>query len=145
MDFSLTPETTALQARVRNLVEGEIMPLEADPAAWDAHENIALDGLEGLRARVRSEGLWLPQMPREHGGLGLSHVAMTVHYEEMNRSVFGPACFNCAAPDDGTMMMLGKITTPAQQARWLAPLTTGAVRSAFAMTELRPVRGRTPR
>jgi acyl-CoA dehydrogenase len=93
---------------------------------------------------VKAEGLWLPQLPPEHGGLGVSHVAQAVLYEEMNRALFGPAAFNCAAPDDGTMMMLAKIATPAQAARWLAPLAQGRVRSAFAMTEPAPGAGSDP-
>jgi acyl-CoA dehydrogenase len=53
----------------------------------------------------------------------------------MNRSIFGPACFNCAAPDEGNMFILNRVGTPAQKERWLRPITEGRVRSAFAMTE----------
>ncbi len=144
MDFALDPETEDLAARVRAFVETEIIPLEADPSARDAHDNIALDRLETLRDRVKGAGLWLPQLAPEHGGLGVSHVTQAVLYEEMNRAIFGPAAFNCAAPDDGTMMMLARIATPAQQARWLAPLAAGRVRSAFAMTEPAPGAGSDP-
>jgi acyl-CoA dehydrogenase len=65
-------------------------------------------------------------------------------YEEMNASIFGPACFNCAAPDDGNMTVLAKVATPAQQARWLAPIVDGRVRSAFVMTEPHPGSGSDP-
>ncbi len=144
MDFTLPPGAEALRSRVRELVEAEIIPLERDPTAWDDHQNIALDRLEPLRARVRAEGLWLPQLAPAHGGLGVDHVTQAVLYEEMNRALFGPAAFNCAAPDDGTMMMLARIATPAQQARWLAPIARGVVRSAFAMTEPAPGAGSDP-
>jgi acyl-CoA dehydrogenase len=144
MDFSLAPEVEALRARVRALVADEIMPLEADPSAFDEHQNIALDRLDALRARVRAEGLWLPQLAPAHGGLGLGFVAMAALYEEMNHSIFGPACFNCAAPDDGTMMLLARVARPDQQARWLAPIADGRARSAFAMTEPSPGAGSDP-
>jgi acyl-CoA dehydrogenase len=62
----------------------------------------------------------------------------------MNRSIFGPAVFNSAAPDDGNMMVLEAMGTPEQQARWLAPIASGAVRSAFAMTEPHPGGGSDP-
>jgi acyl-CoA dehydrogenase len=144
VDFALPPGVEALRARVREVVEAEIIPLEADRSAWDAHENIALDRLEALRARVKAAGLWLPQLAPEHGGLGLPFVAMAVLYEEMNRSIFGPVAFNAAAPDDGTMMLLARVARPDQQARWLAPLAQGRARSAFAMTEPAPGAGSDP-
>lgn len=144
MDFAISAETEAIRARVRALVDQEIIPLESDPAARDAHENIAEAPLEHVRARVKEAGLWLPQLAPAHGGLGVDHVTQAVLYEEMNRSIFGPVCFNCAAPDDGTMMMLAKIGRPDQQARWLAPIAEGQVRSAFAMTEPAPGAGSDP-
>lgn len=144
MDFSLPAETVDLRDRVRGVVEARIIPLESDPAARDAHDNIALDRLEPLRALVKAEGLWLPQLPRAHGGLGADYVTMAVLYEEMNRAIFGPVAFNCAAPDDGTMMLLAKVARPDQQARWLAPLAQGRARSAFAMTEPAPGAGSDP-
>ncbi len=144
MDFALAPEIEALRVRVEAFVAERILPLEADPASFDAHENIAAASLEALRAEVRTAGLWLPQLAPEHGGLGLSHVGMAVLYEAMNRSIFGPVCFNCAAPDDGTMMLLAKVARPDQQERWLEPLAQGRVRSAFAMTEPAPGAGSDP-
>ena len=43
MDFSLSPEIDALRKRIRNFVNKEIIPLEADRANYDAHENIRED------------------------------------------------------------------------------------------------------
>jgi len=144
MDFTLSPEIDALRRRIRAFVEAHILPLEADPAAWDAHENIVEAPLAAMRAKARSEGLWCLQLPREHGGLGVGMVGMAVCYEEMNRSLFGPVCFNCAAPDDGNMMLLAKVARPDQRARWLAPIVDSRVRSAFVMTEPMPGAGSDP-
>ncbi len=144
MDFALPPETEALRRRIADFVAAEIMPLEADRANYDEHENIALPVLEGLRAKVKSAGLWAPQMPRELGGLGLNVSAMAACYEAMGRSIFGPVAFNCAAPDDGNMTVLAKLGTAAQKQRWLMPIIEGRVRSAFAMTEPMPGGGSDP-
>ncbi|MEJ6656542.1 MAG: acyl-CoA dehydrogenase family protein [Pseudomonas sp.] len=144
MNFSLSPELDALRRRVAAFVEQEILPLEASSANYDAHENIELGRLAELRDKVKQAGLWAPQMPVERGGLGLSVVGMAACYEEMNRSIFGPACFNCAAPDDGNMIVLNKVGSEAQKARWLQPLIEGRVRSAFAMTEPAPGAGSDP-
>jgi len=144
MDFTLPADVEALRARTAAFVRDRILPLEADAASYDAHENIAQPVLERLRAEVKAAGLWAPQMPREYGGLGLSVVGRAACYEEMNASIFGPVCFNCAAPDDGNMTVLAKVATPAQRARWLAPIVDGRVRSAFAMTEPHPGGGSDP-
>ena len=144
MDFALPPETEALRRRIADFVAAEIMPLEANRANYDEHENIALPVLEALRAKVKAAGLWAPQMPRELGGLGLNVSAMAACYEAMGRSIFGPAAFNCAAPDDGNMILLARTGTAEQRQRWLMPIVEGRVRSAFAMTEPMPGSGSDP-
>jgi acyl-CoA dehydrogenase len=83
-------------------------------------------------------------MPKERGGQGLSVVGMAACYEEMNRSIFGPICFNCAAPDDGTMIALNKVLTEEQKDYWLQPLIDGEMFSGFAMTEPHPGGGSDP-
>jgi acyl-CoA dehydrogenase len=144
VDFALTPEIADYRRRYRDFVAAHILPLEAEPANFDAHGNIALAVLEPLRAKAKAARLWAPQMPTARDGQGLSVVGMAACYEEMGRSIFGPVVFNCAAPDDGNMMLLEKVATPAQKARWLQPIVDGAVRSAFAMTEPMPGAGSDP-
>ncbi|HKY93930.1 MAG TPA: acyl-CoA dehydrogenase family protein [Kiloniellales bacterium] len=144
MDFSLSPEVADYCAKVRRFVAETVLPLEADPTVWDEHENIRLDRLEPLRAAARAAGLWCPQIPKHLGGLGFPVVAMAAAYEEMGRSLFGPVSFNCAAPDDGNMMLLAKVGTARQQQEWLAPVVEGRVRSAFVMTEPAPGAGSDP-
>ncbi len=144
MDFRLSPEIDTLRLKVRDFVDTEIIPLESDPAAYDDHENIAHGPLESLRAKARKAGLWAPQMPRGRGGMGVGVVGMAALYEEMNRSIFGPVCFNAAAPDDGNMILLNKVGTEAQKERWLQPILDGEVSSAFVMTEPAPGSGSDP-
>jgi acyl-CoA dehydrogenase len=144
VDFTVPPRVADLRDRIDGFVEANLLPLEADPAARDAHDNIAPGPLAEMRARARAEGLWCLALAPETGGGGLSKTGMAVCYEAMNRSIFGPVCFNAAAPDDGTMMMLERLGTPAQRERWLTPLVAGEVRSAFAMTEPAPGGGSDP-
>ena len=144
MDFTPSPETARLAQRIREFVSAEILPLEMDRASYDEHENIALPVLERLRAKTKAAGLWAPQIPRDLGGLGLNVSGIAVCYEAMARSIFGPAAFNCAAPDDGNMTVLAKLATAEQKRRWLAPIVEGKVRSAFAMTEPAPGAGSDP-
>ena len=144
MDFTIPQRVEDFRARIAAFVERELIPLEARPDSFDAHENIRLDLLDTMRAKAREEGLWCLQLKPETGGQGLGRMGMAVCYEAMNRSLFGPAVFNSAAPDDGNMMVLEQAGTPAQKERWLAPIVSGAVRSAFVMTEPHPGGGSDP-
>lgn len=144
MDFALPEEIDKFRRQVRAFVEEELIPLESDPTSFDEHEAIRFDLLQELRGKVKRAGLWAPQMPKQYGGQGLSIVGMAACYEEMNRSLFGPVCFNCAAPDDGTMIALNKVLPEAQKPRWLQPIIDGKVLSAFCMTEPHPGSGSDP-
>jgi len=144
MNFEISPRIEDYRARIAEFVAREILPLEGDPDAFDAHGNIALNRLGPLREKARAAGLWCLQLKEETGGAGLGKVGMAVCYEEMSRSIFGPVVFNAAPPDDGNMMLLDAVGTPEQKARWLAPIVAGEVRSAFAMTEPHPGSGSDP-
>lgn len=144
MDFTLDSRIEDYRARIRAFVDAHVLPLESDPDAYDEGENIAESRLAPLRRKAREEGLWCFQMPEESGGCGVGVVGMAACYEEMSRSIFGPAVFNCAPPDDGNMILLAKVGTPEQKRRWLEPIVAGAVRSAFVMTEPAPGSGSDP-
>lgn len=144
MDFTLPDDIRDLAEKTRKFVDQEIIPLEADPANYDGHENISLELLEKMRSRAKALGLWAPQAPRERGGMGLPVIGWAALYEEANRSIFGPAILNCAAPDDGNINLLSKIGTESQKKWFLDPLIKGEVRSSFAMTEPHPGSGSDP-
>jgi acyl-CoA dehydrogenase len=144
MDFTLPSEIDDIRLRTRDFIGEHVLPLEADRANYDEHENIRIDLLERVRAKAKAAGLWAPQAPKEWGGMGLPIVGWAAMYEEANRSIFGPVCFNCAAPDDGNMNLLALVGSQAQKERWLKPIVEGKVRSAFAMTEPAPGGGSDP-
>jgi len=144
MDFTISPTTEALRQKVRDFIETDVLPVEVDRANWDEHENISEAALTPLREKAKALGIWAPQAPIERGGLDLDTVSRAVIYEEANRSIFGPVCINCAAPDDGNISVLAKLGTKEQQERWLQPIIDGNVRSAFAMTEPAPGGGSDP-
>lgn len=135
MDFVLPPEIEDYRTRIRRFVDERLIPLEADRANYDEHENIAPAVLARLRAEARAQGLWALQMPKAVGGQGLPRIGMAACYEEMNRSIFGPVVFNSAAPDDGNMMILDRVLPESMKEEWLLPIVRGEVQSAFAMTE----------
>ena len=144
MDFALGAETLDLCRRIDAFLDRHVIPLESDRANFDEGENIREDLLQQVRAKAIAEKLWCFQMPKALGGQGQSIVGMAACYEAAGRSIFGPACFNVAAPDDGNMYLLNKVATPAQKERWLLPVIHGEVRSALAMTEPHPGAGSDP-
>ena len=135
MDFALSPDIEQIRADIRRFVDERLIPLESDRANYDAHENINMEVLRGLRAEARRQGLWALNVPVARGGRGLNMAGIAPCYEEMNRSIFGPVVFLAAAPDDGNIRLLGQMATEAQRQKWLQPIIDGKVQSAFIMTE----------
>jgi acyl-CoA dehydrogenase len=140
--FDLPPHLAELRARVRALVDDKIIPAEPAILAEDAKKERTT--LHALRAEAKREGLWVPHLPKEHGGLGLGVMGMCALFREMGRSPVGAAVFNCDAPDQGNMDLLLKSAKPAVRERWLAPLARGEITSGFSMTEPAPGAGADP-
>lgn len=142
IDFSLHPELASLQARVRQFITDEVLPLEDDPrqGAHGPAESLRAE----LVARARAAGLLSPHVAPEHGGLGLSHVGRAVVFEEAGTSLLGPVALNVFAPDEGNMHLLEVVATAAQKDRWLRPLAAARIRSCFCMTEPAPGAGSDP-
>ncbi len=133
MDFDMSPELKMLLSTIREFVEEEIIPLER-PFLDHDYETL-MPQLEAARQKAKSLGLWLPQIPREYGGMGLSLVEHGHVSEVLGRSLLGHYVFNCQAPDAGNMEILIEHGTPEQKERYLMPLLRGEIRSCFSMTE----------
>ncbi|MEM9292486.1 MAG: acyl-CoA dehydrogenase family protein [Acidobacteriota bacterium] len=118
----------------RRFLEQEVYPREAQ---WLARPFAELEAeeLPALRREAQRRGLWLPQIPREHGGGGLSMLDFGRLGEVLGSSPLGHYLCNCQAPDAGNMEVLLEYATAAQQERFLTPLLAGETRSCFAMTE----------
>jgi acyl-CoA dehydrogenase len=137
-----TDRMVDLRKRVRHFVETEAIPRE-DVA--HVHDPEAMDRVLGqLRPIAREQGLYLPQMPVDHGGLGLTWTERAVVLEEAGRSYLGPGAMNCAAPDQPNMISLLRQGTESQKKTYLLPLANGEIRSCFAMTEPHPGAGSDP-
>lgn len=154
MDFAPSARALELTGLVKEFIETEIDPVEADyhretkrrreaGAGENWHEQPVL---AELRAKAREAGLWNLFLPAghegpyaerygTHGGAGLSNVDYAPLAELMGRSLIAPYVFNCNAPDTGNMEVLLRYGTQEQRDTWLDPLLDGRVRSAFLMTE----------
>ncbi|AVO42744.1 acyl-CoA dehydrogenase family protein [Simplicispira suum] len=142
MNFELPPELLELQAKTRSFIAEQVIPLENDERQNSHGPSEALR--RELVERARVAGLLTPHVSRDMGGLGLSHVAKAVVFEEAGYSWLGPTALNIHAPDEGNMHLMEAVASAAQKERWLRPQAAGQTRSCFAMTEPSPGSGSDP-
>ena len=134
LDFTLPPELDDLVARVREYVEQDALPAEAEIA--DPAELVARwDVVDRLRDRARARGLYAPHLPEEWGGLGIGPLGMALVSQECGVSALASLGLNAMAPDEGNMHTLLIAGTDEQLETYLRPLAEGRTRSCFAMTE----------
>ncbi|WP_419145041.1 acyl-CoA dehydrogenase family protein [Novosphingobium mangrovi (ex Hu et al. 2023)] len=119
-------------ARVEAFVREEVIPYERDPRR-DHHGAPSEELVAELRDLARAQGLMTPHILPD--GQHLSQVDTAHVLIRSGLSPLGPIALNTMAPDEGNMYLLGHVAAPHLKERFLAPLLTGAARSAFFMTE----------
>ena len=142
MDFTLAPDLIDLRDRTRAFIAEQVIPLERD--ARQTSHGPSEELRRELVQRARAAGLLTPHASKELGGLGLSHIAKALVFEESGYSTLGPIAMNIHAPDEGNIHLMEAVGTPAQIDRWLRPQVAGHTRSCFAMTEPPPGAGADP-
>ena len=143
IDLSYSPEVTDLVARTRTFIDDVVLPLENKFAG----DIVAAGGDElrrDLNAQAKEAGIFAPHAPVEFGGLGLNMSDRSPIFTAAGRSTFGPVALHLGAPDEGNVHMLAGVASPTQKDRYLEPLASGEIRSAFAMTEPAPGAGADP-
>ena len=138
IDFSLSPELEEMRLRVRDFIEREVKPVEEvieREKLAEQDRNGYVSKLVEMRKKAFAEGLWLPHMPEQWGGMGLGHVQLAMVQAEAAKSYYGPWVLNCQAPDEGNMHTLLHWGTDEQLEKYLKPLCEGRATSCFAMTE----------
>jgi acyl-CoA dehydrogenase len=86
-----------------------------------------------MRAKAKAAGVLTPHVLADGSHLTQRETAVVLIRSGL--SPLGPLAVNTMAPDEGNMYLLGKVGTPEQKRRFLAPLLAGEARSAFFMTE----------
>ena len=148
MDFTLSERETFFRDRVRQFIDTEIRPRQAE---YDRqhHEGSpwkVMPVVQEVKERAKTAGLWNFFMPPHSGqvhvdttfefeGTQLTNLEYALCAEEMGKIGWASECFNCSAPDTGNMEVLHRYGTLEQKERWLRPLMTGDIRSCFFMTE----------
>ena len=142
MNLEPSPRGAELRDAVRAMVRDRVAPMDAEFHAETAaaddrwrHTPRQTEILDALKAEARAAGLWNLWRTHLPGGPGITTVDYAWIAEEMGRSWLAPEVFNCNAPDTGNMEVFARYGTDDMQARWLAPLMAGEIRSAYLMTE----------
>ncbi|GAA4217982.1 acyl-CoA dehydrogenase [Sagittula marina] len=143
MDLGMTTRVKPLVEAVRRMISDEIAPLDAEfhdevgqhPDGRFHHTARQLEILDGLKERAKERGLWNFWLTDSDRGLGLTTVEYAYLAEEMGKVGIAAEVFNCNAPDTGNMEVLERYGADWMKARWLAPLLSGDIRSAYVMTE----------
>lgn len=135
VDFSFPEEFEQVRFHVKKFLDEVVRPCEKLIADSNNDRKVLVENVIKMRSEAQKWGLWLPHMPEDVGGMGLSHVAMAAVSAEAAKTRFGPFALNAQAPDEGNMHTLYHWATEMQREKYLMPLCKGTMRSCFAMTE----------
>src|SRR5262252_9945057 len=131
IDFEIPAEAKAIRNKVRAWVHDECIPAEKRLVNGEDYKTV----LGELRQKARSQGLWCPFIPPEHGGMGLGPLANALVQMELGESYLGALSMNTQGPDDATMLTLLEHGTEHQKEKFLKPLLNGEKRICYSMTE----------
>ncbi len=126
MDFSPTEEQRMLVETVRQFVEKEIYPYEAEvDRAGEVPEELGRQ----IRDRAIAQGLYAANMPESVGGGGLDAVSMALFDRELGKASWGLTGY-VGRPSEILMACTGD-----QIDRYLKPCVRGERKDCFALTE----------
>ncbi|MEH6548896.1 MAG: acyl-CoA dehydrogenase family protein [Pseudomonadales bacterium] len=141
-NLAMSKEAQPLMAAVKKHIKENVEPIidevvalqEGKEDRWSYHPR-QLELIEGAKAKAKEAGLWNFFLPNAENGKGISNLDYAYIASELGRVPLAPETVNCNAPDTGNMEVLERVGTPEQKEKWLKPLLSGEIRSAFAMTE----------
>jgi alkylation response protein AidB-like acyl-CoA dehydrogenase len=127
MDFQLSPELAALQHKVRQFINTELLPLEIEVELADGR----LDPAVRARLQAKSSELGLNgfALPKALGGQGLNWLAQVVVSEELGKVTNG---LGFVIPDPAIVFAEA---TPEQVERYVRPACQGKRQDCYAITE----------
>jgi len=126
IDFSLSEDLQAIQARARKFAQEEILPIAAE---YDRKAEVP----PGIVQKAKAAGLLNVTIPKEYGGMSYGALQSAMIAEEL-----GAACVGISI----TLLVNGLALTPImlfgneeQKEKFLRPVAEGAKLAAFCLTE----------
>ena len=144
IDFDVEPEFQEQIDWVEKFTKEEIEPLDNFLRAPRTKNGNSLDRdswqaikahIEGLKQKVKDQGLWGFHLGADLGGPGFGQVKLCLLNEKLGRTRMGPTVFGCQAPDTGNMELIAHNGTEEQKKKYMEPLLSGEKHSAYSMTE----------
>jgi acyl-CoA dehydrogenase len=129
-NHAIDATTRALRARMKEFIDGEVIPAE---------RILAEDGPSAERAMARLKqaakgaGLWALGHPKEIGGGGVPFMQFVYLNEIIGRSHWGQVAVGSVSMQDSIMLHL--YGSQEQKRRWLEPLVAGEIYPSVGLTE----------
>ncbi len=126
LDFELSDEQQLVVFTVRDFVERELYPHEAEVERLD---RVPVEVADAIKAKAISAGLYAPNMPADLGGGGLDPVSLTLAERELGRASYGLHIL-VGRPSNILQACEGE-----QREKYLLPAIRGERTDCVAMTE----------
>lgn len=127
MDFTLSPEHTALRRMIREFAENEVAPVAAE---IDREHRVPYD----VMRKLGEIGLLGVCFPQEYGGMGAGEMGYCILMEELGRVCTSTAT-NVGAHIGIGAMAIYLDGNEEQMEKYLKPLASGEKIAAFGLTE----------
>jgi acyl-CoA dehydrogenase len=130
MPVQLPPDLSDLRRRMKDFIDGEVVPAED---VLLGHDAAAEEQLEELKSEAKSRDLWALGHPAEIGGGGLPFMDFVYLNEIIGRSEWGQFAVGTVSMQDSIMLHL--YASDAQRERFLKPMVAGEIYPSVGLTE----------
>ena len=129
---TLSDEINDIRLRTADIVSNRIIPNEGTIySGGDKSKKLRKE----INEEVKKQGLWAPHLPEEYGGMGNGFLVHAYMNEILAWSPLGNRLFGVIAPNSGNQKILVKYGTEEQKKKYMEPLLSGEMHSAYSMTE----------
>jgi acyl-CoA dehydrogenase len=130
MPVQLPPDLSDLRRRMKEFIDGEVIPAED---VLLGHDAAAEEKLEELKAEAKRRNLWALGHPAEIDGGGLPFMDFVYLNEIIGRSEWGQFAVGTVSMQDSIMLHL--YASDAQRERYLKPMVAGEIYPSVGLTE----------
>jgi acyl-CoA dehydrogenase len=130
MPVELPPDLSDLRRRMKDFIDGDVIPAED---VLLGHDTAAEEKLEELKAEAKRRDLWALGHPAEIGGGGLPFMDFVYLNEIIGRSEWGQFAVGTVSMQDSIMLHL--YASEAQRERFLKPMVAGEIYPSVGLTE----------